>query len=570
MVAREILANIGVIVDLKPLKELDKSVDSAKRSLVMLGRVGAGFGAAQGAFKLVQMASHATETMNVLRTTFAENSDAVVQWSKTVGKEMGRSEFTMQDMVSKFGAFLEPQFKGNIPLITDMSEQLAQLAVDLGSFYNMSDKDSLINLFSGMSGETEAVRKFGVDISDSALEAFNKAQGDPRTMRALNLKEKTLLRFKKIMIDTEKAQGDAVKTSADWANQLKRFTERLRTIGVTLGRKILPIAQKVLDKINDAISFVEKHGEVIEALAISAGALVAALGVHEVVKGWHELNAAMHIALELLKMNRLAIAGMATQAAMVAAAFFVIEDILSAFAGKKSIFNDVLEHLTGWSDTAGAVATSFRIIKGYIVELPKHIKNMVIESAKMMPGMFGPLAQMLEATGVVKKQKTTNWMDVEAKRMAQAKSNQEAALLSGGQKGLEDFVASRPAHMSPEDASLEFMRRRELVVKRNIAAGQLGAGGDKGFQMTDEDKNQLFIDPTYLQGLTEAATGKQADPTLAGTLRGRTTDVRINVELKVDKVTATKEEMTDHVKAVLAPELDKLMRQTIASESEEH
>jgi hypothetical protein len=569
VVAREILANIGVIVDLKPLKELDKSVDQAKKSLVLLGRVGAGFGAAQGAFKLVQMASHATETMNILRTTFAENSDAVVQWSKTIGKEMGRSEFTMQEMVSKFGAFLEPQFKGNLPLITDMSEQLSQLAIDLGSFYDMSDKDAIMNLFSGMSGETEAVRKFGIDISDSALEAFNKANGDPRTMRALNLREKTLLRFKKIMLDTEKAQGDAVKTAGEWAGQLKRFQDRLKTVGVTLGRRILPLAMKLLNAINASISFVEKHQEAIEAMAIAAGALVASLVVNDVVKSWHELNGAMHIALELIKMNRLAIAGMAVQAGLVALAFFAIEDVLSAFAGKKSIFNDVLEHFTGWSNSIGAVEVGLRVIKGYLMELPKHAANAAIELGKMIPSL-GPIIQLLEASGVIKKHKTTDWMDVEAKRGVQMKGNQEAALLRGGEAAHQDFVANRPAHMSPEDASLEFMRRRELVVQRNIKAGALGAGGDKGFQLTEEDQLQGYVPADYQQALTEAATGKQADTSLAGTLRGRTTNVSLNVNLNIDKATATKEEMANTVRETVGPELDKLMRQTLAAESEEH
>lgn len=569
MVAREILANIGVVVDLKPLKELDKSVDSAKKSLVMLGRVGAGFGAAQGAFKLAQMASHTAETMNVLRTTFAENTDAVVEWSKTVGKEMGRSEYTMQDMVSKFGAFLEPQFKGNLPLITEMSEQLSQLAVDLGSFYNMTDKDALVNLFSGMSGETEAVRKFGIDISDSALEAFNKELGDPRTMRALNLREKSLLRFRKIMIDTEKAQGDAVKTAGDWANQLKRFQERLRTIGVTIGRRILPVAQKLLDKINEALTFVEKHQEVLQAMAISAGALVTALSIHKVAAEWQDFTITLKMVQLLLQQNRLVIASMAGQAALLTAGFLVVEDVLAAFSGKKSLINDVLNSFTGWSDTMGAVATSLRMIKNYILEIPKYAANAAIELGKMLPAL-GPVVKLLEAQGILKKQHTTDWMDVEVKRGRQMKSNQEAALLRGGQKALEDFVANRPAHVSEQDAKLEFARRRELVVRRNIKAGQAGAHGDKGFQLTEEDMLQGWVPTDYMQATTEAATGKQADTSLAGTLRGRTTDVRINVELKVDKVTATKEELSSTVKEVLAPELDKMMRQTIAAEGEEH
>jgi hypothetical protein len=181
----------------------------------MASSAGAGFAAvAYGAYKAVSAASNADESLNVLRQTFKGNSDAVVQWSKTIGKEVGRSEYTLQEAAGRFGSFLSPVFKDSGVDITKMSERLAELAVDLGSFYNTSDEEAAMRLFSGMSGETEAVRRLGIDISDSSLKDLHKKSGDKRAYESLDLATKTQLRFTKILADTVDKQGDAFRSAS--------------------------------------------------------------------------------------------------------------------------------------------------------------------------------------------------------------------------------------------------------------------------------------------------------------------------------------------------------------------
>ena len=57
-----------------------------------------------------------------------------------------------------------------------MSLKLVELAADLASFNNTSPEDALLALRSGLSGETEPLKRYGIAINDARLkqEALNQ------------------------------------------------------------------------------------------------------------------------------------------------------------------------------------------------------------------------------------------------------------------------------------------------------------------------------------------------------------------------------------------------------------
>lgn len=246
-ILREIIARFDITADSKPIDELDKKMKRARDTIESLGKqMAAGWAAAgASAYYLVNAASDANESMNVLRQTFKDNSDEVVAWSQNLAKQLGRSEYTLQEAAGRFGAFLQPVFRDSNQDITKMSEQLSALAVDLSSFYNTSEEEAIMRLFSGMSGETEAVRRLGIDISDTSLDALNKKNGDNRRLASLSLQEKTLLRFQKIIQDTAEKQGDAARTAGDFANTTRRLQEQVKTLTIEMGQALLPYAMEL-------------------------------------------------------------------------------------------------------------------------------------------------------------------------------------------------------------------------------------------------------------------------------------------------------------------------------------
>ena len=104
---------------------------------------------------------------------------------------------------------------------TTLSTSMAELALDVASFNNKADADVIRDFQSALVGNHETVLKYGIKINEAALkqEAYNlglySGQG------ALAESAKLQARVNLIMQGTTDAQGDLIRTQADYANQAK-------------------------------------------------------------------------------------------------------------------------------------------------------------------------------------------------------------------------------------------------------------------------------------------------------------------------------------------------------------
>jgi hypothetical protein len=388
---RDVLARFSVLVDDSPLTKLDRRINQAKDNVKKFAtRAAVGFGiAAAGAFKLVMAASDATEALNVLTQTFGTNKDEVLAWSKTFGREVGRSQYTLQESVGRFGAFLEPMFKGTDVQFDLMSRRLSELAVDLASFYNTSDEEAQLRLSSGMQGETEAVRRLGVDIGDTALQDFSRKRGDNRNIASMTLQEKTLLRFHKILEDTKTKQGDAKRTANDFANSLRRLQDKVKTLSVELGKRLMPMAKSLLgwlEKTFDSAGRLALRTETLKTALI----FLAVYGIKRVTDALIALRTAALLngmsMWTMLKPMTLAAAKMAG----LALAFLAIEDAVAFLSGKESIIGDMLKELTGLSDPLSVVKVAIDDLGVAWVNLYETLRNHPLS-------VVGPILRLAEA-----------------------------------------------------------------------------------------------------------------------------------------------------------------------------
>lgn len=541
MVVRDVIAHFAVLVDDKPLTKMDKSLDRLKAKVKKFAMVTATAftAAAYGAYKLVTAASDADEALNVLQATFKHNADAVLEWSRTVASAMGRSEYEFQDAAGKFGAFLTPIFKGSTQDIGAMSKQLSELAVDLASFYNTSDGEAVMRLFSGMSGETEAVRRYGIDISDAALDAFNKnVMGDSRTMRALSMAEKSVLRYRKILMDTTLAQGDAEKTAGSWANQVRRLQSRLKTIAVDMGRFLMPRAAKVLVYINKIVDYVADWRNVL--LKVSSVFNTLLFMGYAYVAIWTVLNRQMLAGLAYMvkyawqqgEMNKKLLASVG-HAAKLAAYFLAIEDVFAFLSGQQSILGDVIKQITGTENPLGRVKRAAESIMVAFKNGYQYVVN-AVELLLHMPKITHLLAQgkVEEATALRQGIMNTGIRDVDAERAQNAKDRRASFtgwVAKGGQEGLAGArqEGNRDFDESQSSAELRYLEERKRLLERGLKVrgdlrGKISAGTPIGMSngqlvsATSEDIAQGFIPQQYLKGenLQQAMTMTQGNVTI--------------------------------------------------------
>lgn len=292
-ILRDIVARLSLELDKRGFAAADRRVDEVVSNLnkapvaanAALASIGQFFGVAAVGFaglKLVELGSDVNETLNVLDSSFGESSEAVQAWADNFANAAGRSEFGMREMSATLGAVLNPLMERNQEVAAEMSTTLSELAVDLGSFFNVADDNALNALRSAITGEAEAVKRFGIVMNEATLAAFALSEGIRGNVKDMSIAEKTALRYEFILNQTALAQGDAILTSEGWANASKGLLTALKDLGSRIGLTLLPFAEKVVIAGRNATrAFLEwqKGTQLLKAGLIVLGAVGTSVAV---------------------------------------------------------------------------------------------------------------------------------------------------------------------------------------------------------------------------------------------------------------------------------------------------
>ena len=256
----------SLVVDLSAENaELKKVIAESISELDDFGSSAAAIGAqataafaigAVGIASVIGVASDLNEQMNVIETSFGDLTPAVLDWAEQTADAVGRSEFQMREFAGTTQSMLAPML-GSKEAAADMSLEIAQLAVDLGSFKNVADEDALASLKAGLIGSAEPMQKFGVVMTEAELATFALAEGITKSTKAMTGAEKVSLRFAFIMSKTKDAQGDAARTAEGFANQQKRVAGLIQDIAGQLGDALLPVATDVITALSGMLGWIK-------------------------------------------------------------------------------------------------------------------------------------------------------------------------------------------------------------------------------------------------------------------------------------------------------------------------
>ncbi len=220
-------------------KKLSNFGQVARRATAGIATIGAGAAGAAG--KMIDLASDAEETASKFKIVFGREARSARLELDRFSKAAGTSRFALRDQAAGFQALIRPMGVAS-GQAGKMSVGLTKLATDLASFNNTSVEDAMVALKSGLVGEAEPLRRYGVQLSAARVQAYAYAKGIAKTGTDLNAAQKAQASYALILRDTKLAQGDAVRTSGSFANQLKRLKGTITDNATELGAKLLPAA----------------------------------------------------------------------------------------------------------------------------------------------------------------------------------------------------------------------------------------------------------------------------------------------------------------------------------------
>lgn len=204
----------------------------------------------------INLASDLIEVQNVVDTTFAQNASQVDAWAKTTLNAYGITELQAKQWSGSMGAMLKSSNIAADDMLI-MSTNLAGLAGDFASFYNLEHDNAWQKIRSGIAGESEPLKELGINMSVANLEAYALGQGIKKSFSNMTQAEQSLLRYNYLMKVSADAQGDFAKTSDTFANQQKLFTNNIKQLGASIATKALPALTSLYQKANDFINNID-------------------------------------------------------------------------------------------------------------------------------------------------------------------------------------------------------------------------------------------------------------------------------------------------------------------------
>ncbi|MFN3470512.1 MAG: hypothetical protein ACK4Z7_12510 [Novosphingobium sp.] len=220
-------------------------------------------------------AMDAEELKSAFHVTFGANGAMMEAWAQRTGDAIGRTNVELMQAANTFGIFFN---QADPARSAQMSQQFAMLAQDLASFYNVDPGTALQKLRSGLTGESEPLRDFGVFMTEAAVKAQALKMGLVPLNGELTEQQKIMARAGLIMAQTANAQGDLVRTSGSTANQLRAAQSAWSNFSLVIGQELIPALTPAIEAFTGMIKRFAGMNPETRKWVVVLGAAAAVLG----------------------------------------------------------------------------------------------------------------------------------------------------------------------------------------------------------------------------------------------------------------------------------------------------
>lgn len=138
------------------------------------------------------------------------------------------------------------------------SKALSMLAADLSSFKNVDLQTVMTNMQSGLIGQSRALYKYGVDITNATLQTYAYRYGLSTAVSEMTQADKMQLRLLAILDQSKIAWGDQANTINSVANQYRILKQQIKNVARMVGNLLMPVIQAVLPFVNGLLIAVQR------------------------------------------------------------------------------------------------------------------------------------------------------------------------------------------------------------------------------------------------------------------------------------------------------------------------
>lgn len=187
------------------------------------------------------------ENVNLFTVSMGKYANGAMDYAEKVQDAMGidmsefiRNQGIFMNMASGFGIVKDKAYK--------LSKGLTELAYDISSFYNVDIETAFQRLQSGIAGEIEPVRRWGIALDQASMQEWLLKKGIDAKVNSLNQADKAMIRYN-MMVETmakNGAIGDFARTLITPANAIRILQQQITQLSRAIGSLFIPILIKVI------------------------------------------------------------------------------------------------------------------------------------------------------------------------------------------------------------------------------------------------------------------------------------------------------------------------------------
>jgi hypothetical protein len=234
-------------------------------------------------FDSIGLASDLNESFNAVEVTFGEEiAEDLGILAREAPRTLRVTQVAFNEYAVRFSAFAR-QVVGEGGDVTGFLDELTTRGADFASVYNLDVAEALQLFQSGLAGEMEPLRKYGVFLDANTVSTYAYANGIAESGTQLTQAQKVQAAYGSLLEQTSRVQGDATNTAGELAAQQRALAVGWQEAQTTLGTYLLPgfntlvgIAnEQLLPALGDVIDRIgPRLGEALDGVSPKIGDLV--------------------------------------------------------------------------------------------------------------------------------------------------------------------------------------------------------------------------------------------------------------------------------------------------------
>lgn len=138
------------------------------------------------------------------------------------------------------------------------AKALSMLAADMSSLKNIDLSTVMTNFQSGLIGQSRALYKYGIDITNATLQTYAYKYGLETAVSEMTQADKMQLRLLAILDQSKVTWGDQANTINSVANQYRILKQQISNAARVIGNLFIPVLQAVLPVVNGILIAFQK------------------------------------------------------------------------------------------------------------------------------------------------------------------------------------------------------------------------------------------------------------------------------------------------------------------------